>query len=382
MTRLFIAVLTICSTPLCIFPQQSVEKKLASGVSRETLLRHVRTLVGFGNRQGGTPSGDAATKYLIETLTDYGLPATVDTNSERLVYNNQAWSLAITEPRGLRKTIRNEWLSGYSPSVSPTKGKLVHFSEGEALRSGLFDSSVVLTGASVTEGLYGELVGAGAIGVLSFAPNDPHAYPAWALIGDLPASDKNQIPVFNISYNNGTILKKELEKGTRVMVRFSSKTKIQRGSPKTVIATLPGRSQDYYIVCAHGDSDSGGPGADDNASGVAGVLELARVFHAMVVSRELPIPEKSIKFVVWGSEYHSSIDFVKQRGDSLERILGVLNYDEIGTGASRNCLYFEGNDIPANETLLRNLNAVGEEYAGKKGFWDEATTNPAQGGTD
>lgn len=382
MIRPVVAVLTICLTPLCILSQQSLEKKLASQVSRENLLRHVRALVAFGNRQGGTPSGDAATTYLMKTLTDYGLPTTIDTNSDRLVYGNQTWSLAIREPRRLRKTIRNEWLSGYSPSVPTTSGNLTYLSEGEAVTSGLFDSSVVLTGASITTSLYRELVDAGAMCVLTYAPNDPRLYPAWALIGDLAASDKNEISVFNISYSNGAILKKELEKGTRVTVRFSSKTRIQMGTPKTVIATLTGRSVDYYIVCAHGDSDSGGPGADDNASGVAGVLELARVLSAMVASRQVPVPEKTIKFIVWGSEYHSSTDFVKERGDSLEKILGVLNYDEIGTGASRNCLYFEGNDIPVNETLLRSLNAVGEEYAGRKGFWDEATTNPAQGGTD
>ncbi|MGH2568120.1 MAG: M28 family metallopeptidase, partial [Bacteroidota bacterium] len=143
-----------------------------------------------------------------------------------------------------------------------------------------------------------------------------------------------------------------------------------------------GESDEYYIVCAHGDSDSGGPGADDNASGVAGVLELARTLHGPVQSKILPPPKKTIKFIVWGSELYSTHHFVMRHADSLEKILGVMNYDEIGTGATRNCLYFESNDVPHNEALLRTLNSVAEDYVGKDGYWEEATTNPSQGGTD
>ncbi len=45
-----------------------------------------------------------------------------------------------------------------------------------------------------------------------------------------------------------------------------------------VVATIPGRTRpdDIYVIGAHYDSVNN-PGADDNASGVAGVLEIARV---------------------------------------------------------------------------------------------------------
>lgn len=56
-----------------------------------------------------------------------------------------------------------------------------------------------------------------------------------------------------------------------------------------VVAVLPGASRpgDIYVVGAHYDSVNG-PGADDNASGVAGVLEAARVlsqhqFYATII---------------------------------------------------------------------------------------------------
>jgi len=102
----------------------------------------------------------------------------------------------------------------------------------------------------------------------------------------------------------------------------------------------------------------------------------------LISTKSISPPKKTIKFLVWGSEIYSTGHFVRRNSESLQNILGVMNYDEIGTGATRNCVYFESNDVPHNEQLLRTLNAVGEEYVGKPGFWEEATTNPSQGGTD
>jgi len=224
-------------------------------------------------------------------------------------------------------------------------------------------------------------VNAGAVCILSYDSNLV-GYTSWSLVTELSSSNENRIPLFNISFQNGERLKQELHRRKDVAIRFSAKTSIRRGRPRTVVATLKGKSDDYYIVCAHGDSDSGGPGADDNASGVAGVMELARVMKDLVSRKAIPVPGKSMKFIVWGSEYFSTTHYVRTHEQELGKILGVVNYDEIGTGKTRNCVYFEGNDIPQNERFLRVFEKVGEEYAGKKGFWHEATTNPAQGGTD
>src|SRR5581483_9439509 len=67
-----------------------------------------------------------------------------------------------------------------------------------------------------------------------------------------------------------------------------------RATVHNVLAYLPGQSDEYVILGAHYDHLGLGnesslapsqigqvhPGADDNASGTAGVLELARIFAA------------------------------------------------------------------------------------------------------
>src|SRR5262249_39805011 len=47
-----------------------------------------------------------------------------------------------------------------------------------------------------------------------------------------------------------------------------------------VTAQAPGRSPDAIVVLAHRDDTAAGPGADDNASGTAALLELARTYNA------------------------------------------------------------------------------------------------------
>ena len=77
------------------------------------------------------------------------------------------------------------------------------------------------------------------------------------------------------------------------------------------MATLPGKDRSKYILfCAHGDSDSGGPGANDNASGVAIVLEIARTAAAAVKSGKMPQPAWDLRFASWGGEMSSTREYL------------------------------------------------------------------------
>jgi Zn-dependent M28 family amino/carboxypeptidase len=60
-------------------------------------------------------------------------------------------------------------------------------------------------------------------------------------------------------------------------------------------------------LCAHWDSVAGSPGADDNASGVAGLLEIARVFAAGEV------PRGRLRFCLFGEEEDEQIGYLGSR---------------------------------------------------------------------
>jgi hypothetical protein len=231
---------------------------------------------------------------------------------------------------------------------------------------------------------YDELASAGAAVILSDAPGRDGDFAEWALIGHLPARDRNAIPAFAISRRDGEHLRKLIAAGKKPVVTFALQSRILEGKPQTVIAEIParGNGDEYFIYCAHGDSDSGGPGADDNASGVATVLETARILQKLMAEGVLPPPAHAIRFIIWGSEYFSTKAYIEAHQDSLERIAGVINFDETGAGSLYQAVYFEGNDVPWNEKLLRALDAICSQYCGQEGFWQSCTTNPSQGGTD
>jgi hypothetical protein len=364
---------------LCV-AQQPGEKELASSVSETRLRNTVRALVGFGNRMGGTVSGNRAAGHIAQRLQSLGLHVDVIDEPAYLTFDSVSWSLKVLRPPRLRRLIKNEWLAPFSPTVPTTRARLVYWTEGGSKKDSM-RGKIVLTERHVSPELYERFVDAGALAVLSYAPNLPQVYEKAAMITSLPRSSSNPLPLFNLSRSNGERLRKELEREI-VELEFSSKSSIKERAAKSVVGTLHGEEESYFILCAHGDSDAGGPGADDNASGVAGVVEAARVLTSLVRNRVVAKPTFSIKFIVWGTEYLSAQHFLKMNRDAIGMIKGVLNFDEIGTGATRDCIYFESNDVPHNEQLLRLLEKIGEEYVGKKGFWKEATTNPSQGGTD
>ncbi len=103
-----------------------------------------------------------------------------------------------------------------------------------------------------------------------------------------------------------------------------------------VIATIQGttRPDDWYIIGAHYDSisnDNGhatAPGAEDNGSGTAGVLELARIFTANP-------PDATIMFIcyageeqgLYGSKAHAQS--IVNSGNTA-KVKGMFNIDMIG----------------------------------------------------
>src|SRR5262249_18062413 len=116
------------------------------------------------------------------------------------------------------------------------------------------------------------------------------------------------------------------------------------GSPSVtsynVIATLAGttRPNDWYIVSGHFDSTSentsqAAPGSEDNGSGTAGVLEMARIFTAHP-------PDATVLFICFSGEeqglygstaYASNLVSTGQNAN----IRAVLTMDMIGyTGDS------------------------------------------------
>ncbi len=115
-----------------------------------------------------------------------------------------------------------------------------------------------------------------------------------------------------------------------------------RATVNNVLAYLPGKTDEYVIVGAHYDHLGYGnydslapsqigqihPGADDNASGTAGVLELARLFAPLRGQLD-----RGILFASFAGEelgLLGSADWVKEPTRPLGKAVAMLNMDMIG----------------------------------------------------
>lgn len=91
-----------------------------------------------------------------------------------------------------------------------------------------------------------------------------------------------------------------------------------------VVGTLPGRRGEYVAITGHFDSaNQNCPGADDNASGTAAVLEAARVLNAFPF-------EYTVKFIAFGGEEQGllgSKEYIKAH--ATDSIRAVVNCDMI-----------------------------------------------------
>jgi Zn-dependent M28 family amino/carboxypeptidase len=92
---------------------------------------------------------------------------------------------------------------------------------------------------------------------------------------------------------------------------------------------IQGDDDKLIIFGAHHDTVYSGPGAVDDTSGTATVLELARQFGIMF--SELGTPKHTIKFCTWGGEeegLHGSKAWVEKYADSLnEELILYMNFD-------------------------------------------------------
>lgn len=140
----------------------------------------------------------------------------------------------------------------------------------------------------------------------------------------------------------------ERQKRGRYTVHPDSIAKLKGGvhqklALKNVLGMIPGKNpEEIVMIGAHYDHLGLDPlldgdqiynGADDNASGVAAVLQIARAFVASGVQ-----PERTVIFALWDGEEKGLLgsEYFMQTFAEPEKIKGYLNFDMIGRNNDEN----------------------------------------------
>ncbi len=100
------------------------------------------------------------------------------------------------------------------------------------------------------------------------------------------------------------------------------------GKTANVVATLKGTTNPelVYVVSSHYDSVERGPGADDNTSGTAALLEVAR----LLADHPMPATIMFASFTGEEAGLLGSREFVRQAQENGIKIVGALNNDMLG----------------------------------------------------
>ncbi len=173
----------------------------------------------------------------------------------------------------------------------------------------------------------------GARGFLSDFPNQTTAWSGddrdlvrWGHLS--PYQLKNTF-AFMLSKRQSAELRSRLAAGERIELRARVEARMKPASFDVVSANIPGsdKAAGEVILTAHLCHQSAG--ANDNASGSAAILEVARSLQAAIRDGSLPAPRRTIRFV-WTPEIAGAQAWLARHPEIAGRLVAGIHMDMVG----------------------------------------------------
>jgi Zn-dependent M28 family amino/carboxypeptidase len=310
----------------------------APSFSGAAALQHVEALsVGIGSRPAGSDVQARTRDYLVARYQELGYQTELQPFTIT-AYQDRGSSVVLGGPLGQGVPANTLQYS----AAGVVEGELVEAGLGRA--EDYEDAGARGKVALVTRGdtRFADKVEAGAqAGALAviIVNNQPGNFNG-SLIG------MASIPAVSVSQADGATLRQAIRAGgasARVDVNASN----EQSTGVNVVATRPGGPQ-TLVIGGHIDSVAAGPGANDNASGTAVTLELARV----MATRPTPYTLQFVGFDAEEIGLVGSSSFVSRLSEEQRRaIVAMVNLDMVGVGDS--------SLVGGSEQLMRLAEAAG-----------------------
>ncbi len=287
-------------------------------IDGESAFEHVQALAGeIGPRPAGKPSELEAAEYIGEQLSSYGYEVELQEFpfDERI----EDTSLAVSVPQSLAFMARALDNSGQNQ----VSGEVVSAGIGrpEDFPAGGLQGRIALIqrGELTFSDKVSNALNAGASAVIVY--NHQPSFFQGAL------STLVNIPVVGISREDGLELQRLVDAG-RTVVTVSVSIETVASSSQNVIGR-PTDGDCEVVVGGHYDSVEIAPGGNDNASGTAAVLEMARATAARGQM-------DGACFLAFGAEeigLLGSLHFVSSLSqEQRQELRGMINLDVVGAG--------------------------------------------------
>jgi hypothetical protein len=177
----------------------------------------------------------------------------------------------------------------------------------------------------------------GAAGMISYAPNQVTGW--WKedenLIrwGHLDSYETRRTFAFMVSLRQARGLQARMARGEKITLHAVVEAARHAGVYSVATATLPGGDPalagEEIVFSCHLDHQR--PGANDNASGCATNLEIARTLAKLVREGKLPRPARTIRFL-WPCEIECTMALFHAHPEMRARFRAVIHMDMVGGG--------------------------------------------------
>lgn len=319
----------IMMASITVMADTEEKQELINSISADNIAGYIDVLSpGDNARIAGSDGERAAAGYIEELFNDYGLEVEKPVFDANVFYDNGA-TFTVNAPEDIV-------LSGNDPLTM------------EFTTSGEVTAELVYAGLGSPDDFSGiDVVGKIALikrGDLTFAEKVQNAANAGAagailfnnimeegfIVGTL--ASESAIPAIELHPIDGEMLAALLQGGKAINVTMSASGTIEDVISQNVIGTLYANEDKNntptIVIGAHYDCVDT-PGANDNASGTAAVLELARVLSQHEYNA-------NIKFIAFGAEEVGMVgayNFVENLDkNERDKIAAMINMDMVGVG--------------------------------------------------
>ena len=357
------------SVPRALLPSTTVFE-LIGEASGERAMNHIIEMAAYiHDRPASEYSGQFfETDYVMSKLKEYGIEgAVVNKYPGGTTWDGIKATLWEVKPSISKIADYNDLpavLASGSTNTDVT-AELVWVGEGRQAdidKAGV-EGKIVVTSGSISM-VHSLAVAKGALGVVSYNSPRPEKVPLAipiSGIGGRRGAEGNTKFGFFLPPREGEILRNRLLSGEKITVHAvvqAQNLEYDQEVPSCIIKGTDPKAGEV-IFSAHLFEGYVKMGANDDLSGCAAILEIARMLNTMINEGRIERPVRTIRFI-WAPEFSGTGPWVTENKELMKKTLCNINLDMVG-------LYLKGSNsfLCMHRTTYGNphyINDVMENY--------------------
>jgi hypothetical protein len=364
---LFLTLVSVAAAQTSPFLPDDLHHKLNNELSGEIAFDYLRDLTKFHAPNGGSRDVRAEAQWVAAKAKEVGLQ---DVVIHKLPWDGVAWT-PLSGEAWLVETVDGKPVETKLGSFEATATAIADYSRQTKVEAELIDvgrgtddidyqgkevkGKVVLASGPPTEVEAQAVWKRGALGIVSdystrIIPADYPDQIPWSRIHDKAEKDGPE-PAFAwmVSYRTGLALRQKLsgrattdfmvpawaaqQSQGPVRVRVNIESRIDPDNHQEIVeGWIRGTNHNQQVVLtSHMQEEKFS--ANDDRSGVANILEIARALNKLISEGKLPRPDRDIRFW-WTNEIEAEYAYFAEHPDERKNIFVNINQDMVGSNQS------------------------------------------------